>query len=133
MESNGFEQLITKPTRIANTSETLLDHFIIKVLKVKSAQVRNNMSFSDLSLITLEFYTSQLEDEDTKTYRDTSFLKSILNQQISKTMQTINFSESLDDCFHQFASKYNRVLDNFAPFRSSSSKKRKAKFSWITI
>ena len=105
IESNGFEHLITKSTRVANTSETLLDHFIPKDLKVKSAQVRDNLSFSDHSPITLEFYSSHLKDEDTETYCGTSFVKSILsvnrfNQEISKTMQTINYSESLDDCFN---------------------------------
>ena len=79
IESNGFKQLIPKPRRIANTSKTLLVYFIFKDLKVKYAQVRDNMSFSDHYPITLEFYTSHLKDEDTKTYRDIGFLKSILS------------------------------------------------------
>ena len=37
------------------------------------------MSFADHYPITLEFYTSHLKDEDTKTYRDIGFLKSILS------------------------------------------------------
>ena len=86
------------------------------------------MTFSDHSPINLECYTSHLKDEDTKTYCDTSFLKTILsvdwfNQEISKTLQTINYSESLEDCFHQFASKYNRVLNQFAPFRNEVRRK----------
>ena len=87
------------------------------------------MSFSDHSPITLAIYTSRLKDVDTKTYRDTSFLKSILivdsfNQEISKWMQKINYSEKLDECFHQFELKHIRILDQFAPFRSSCSKKK---------
>ena len=47
------------------------------------------MSFSDYAAMTLEFFKSHLKDEDTKTYRDTGFLKPNLSvesfiQEISK-------------------------------------------------
>ena len=88
------------------------------------------MFFSDHSPINLEFQTSRLREENTKTYCETCFLKSILSvdsfsQEISKSMQTINYSESLIDCFRQFEPKYHSVLDNFTPFGSSSFKKKR--------
>ena len=50
-ENNGFGQIIKQPTRIASTSESRLDHFVVNDFKVKSDEVLQNVSFSDYSII----------------------------------------------------------------------------------
>ena len=48
LRSNGFELIFLEPTRISQNTETCLDHFFVKNLKVQKAFVMENQSYCDL-------------------------------------------------------------------------------------
>ncbi len=47
LESNGFEILIKRATRIASSSESCLDHFFVRNVNTDEAIIMENQSFSD--------------------------------------------------------------------------------------
>ena len=47
LRSNGFELSFLEPTRISQNTETCLDHFFLKNLKVQKAFVMENQSYCD--------------------------------------------------------------------------------------
>ena len=72
--ANGFELLIKSATRISDTSETCIDHFIIRSLENPTIEVLDNECFSDHYPIILKFNFGFKGDLSSFSYRDMSFL-----------------------------------------------------------
>ena len=53
LRSNGFELSFLEPTRISQNTETRLDHFFVKNLKIQKAFVMENQSYCDHLLTVL--------------------------------------------------------------------------------
>ena len=70
------------------------------------------MSFSDYAPMTYEFFKSHIKDEDTKTYRDTGFLKPKLSvesfiQEISKKCKQLTIQ---NDWMAAFVSLNQKII-----------------------
>ena len=139
IEGNGFDQVIKQPTRIGNTCDTLLDHIIMKDVDVKNAYTLEDQTFSDHLPIILELITTTSHMQSSNSYRDTTFLKSKtqienFNFALMHELQKIKWFEntsSVNDLFEDFQSRYDLMLNKYAPLRIPKTKKRNVDCPWM--
>ena len=124
LRSNGFELSFLEPTRISQNTETCLDHFFVKNLKVQKAFVMENQSYCDHLPTVLQIETNNGISFSQTRFRDTSFLKSpkkmaLFIETLSESLATIKYQEvdDVDNAFQKFEIAFNQVFEVFAPYR----------------
>ena len=139
IEGNSFDQVIKQPTRIGNTCDTLWDHIIVKDVEVKNAYTLEDQTFSDHLPIILELITTTSHMQSSNSYRDTTFLKSKtqiekFNFALMHELQKINWFEntsSINDLFEDYQSRYDLILNKYAPLRISKTTKQNVECPWM--
>ena len=123
--SNGFELGDTKGTRVTDTTNTCLDHFIYQNLTETDHQVLEYQNFSDHFPIFLQWTLPYLINRENRLFRDLQFIKSkhksdmyinALHTELSDNIQ-ICHSTDPSESFNSFSAAFNKITTYFAPMR----------------
>ena len=123
--SNGFELGDTKGTRVTDTTNTCLDHFIYQNLTETDHQVLENQNFSDQFPILLQWTLPYLINRENRLFRDLQFIKSkhksdmYINALHTELCDNIQICHSTDpsESFNSFPAAFNKITTYLAPMR----------------
>ena len=139
IESNGFDMLVTKPTRAIKESTTCLDHFQSKDINTSATEVLEDQNFTDHFPILFSCTINLRGIENKSVFRDTSFLKFDqltmncifkLSHELGKSGLSV-LDSNFEDSFFSFHKTVCQATDQFAPFRTSKKCSRKMP-EWFT-
>ena len=117
--ANGFELMSKSATRISDTSETCIDHFIIRSLENPTIEELDNECFSDHYPIILKFNFGFKGDLSSYSYRDMSFLtkENKLKKFLLSLKQNLEDENLISDNNIDLAyKKFNHSLMKSKPF-----------------
>ena len=129
---------IDKPTRVHNTSATLIDNIFINDLEqfFVSGNIVSDLTDHFSQFCISRHPTSRVLSVSPKVRDYSKFAPEIFNNeltQINWDVVTLNTHQDIDKMFSSFCNKFNRLVNKHAPLKTLSSRKIK-QFSkpWIT-
>jgi len=137
-ESNGFHQLVTEPTRVTNSSSTLIDHVLsrecIKIQKTQVSVLKYCISDHYPVMISLSLNKhrrkkqhDEIKYRDFKHFNEIEYLNDLQNADWDKLDRCVNPGEALLELEHII----NAALDKHAPIKQKRIKKTN-KPAWLT-
>ncbi|MEL6989481.1 MAG: endonuclease/exonuclease/phosphatase family protein, partial [Bacteroidota bacterium] len=133
--SNGFTQVINGPTRVCETSESCLDHVLIKNVHEFETAVLDDC-FSDHFPILLKWHLKREEQVSSSYFRDLSILRTqagitFLNEVLSENLKIFIIDRNdINKSFNSFVSICQRVLNELLPMRMKNQMKTTP--GWLT-
>ena len=150
LQSNGFVSLITKPTRITNTSSTIIDHILMNdsVSSLSSGVLTYTISdhYPIFCTIFNPFFKTSKKNHNIYTYRKLvsvnsddfrddllSTLLPIYNN-FKQSIRAGNFTEScFNECFIELMNALCKIINKHALIQKASRKqKRFLQKPWLT-
>lgn len=134
MKTNGFDNLITKPTRIALNSSTLIDHFWTNERNAIT-HIDTFVGISDHFGIAASVNVGKIKCENqTVTYRDTKhFNPAKYAEDIANVpWQSCFIFDDLNDQYAHFCKLLDEIIDEHAPLKTVKLKPTKTNLPWIT-
>ena len=149
LQSNGFVSHITKPTRVTNTSSTIIDHILINdsVSSLSSGVLTYTIcDHYPIFCTTNPFFKTSKKNHNMYTYlkldsinsddfRDDllSTLLPICNN-FKQSIRADNFTESsFNECFNELMNVLSKIINKHAPIQKASRKqKRFLRKPWLT-
>ena len=127
--------LVNVPTRITQTSKTLIDHIHTNVsLFLKSTEATHSgKAISDISDHHVTFVNISLKSAHEKRASSFSFIRDMKNFQLERFTDDLNQnfsnfsvenSDQVDAVFNKFISIFVAVVDKHAPLKRASKKER---------
>ena len=146
LHSNAFCNLITKPTRVTSTTQTIIDHILTNdnesmmipsVLSYKISDhypiycaiknINNNKSTSAFN----KYSFRSTKNIDGNNFRDD--VETALAPLLFNLMSTSVSQETLDEHFNEVLSAISYVIDEHAPVQTATRKQKKLqKKTWLT-
>lgn len=117
----GINQIISEPTRVTDTSETLVDYVLTNYENI-IAEVHDIPKITDHSIITVNLPNVSVAVERTKKYRDMS--ESNLNNMKSELMlcKWNLDSSNVDDIYREILLNCEGIIESVAPIRTCNYK-----------
>ena len=127
--ANGFELLAKGITRLCESTESCLDHFITRKIDNPIIRKLDNECFSDHYPVTLQTDFNERLFDINNSYRDMSFLMkektlSDFNQFLKQKLETTNLvnNDNIDDAYEEFYKCLFESVELFAPIRNKTLK-----------
>ena len=135
---HSIKCLINKPTRISNTSETLLDHIYTNCFN--SSNITSGITITDIpdhlpTFIYINALRSKTKITETLYIRDTSnFSIDKFCEDLNAKLKNLTKSESRSphSQLEKFVETFTNTVNLHAPRRSATRKKKQLKKAWIT-
>ena len=150
LQSNAFASLTTKPTRVTNTSSTVIDHILINDSDSSISSGVLTYSISDhypiFCTISNPLFKTPKKNQNLYTYRKIdsvnsddfrndlmSILLPICNN-FKKSTEATNMSESVfDEHFNELMNALSKIINKHAPIQKASRKQRRfLQKPWLT-